>query len=142
MSRSRALDLEAPRPRARTCTNEMADLAQGFYEANKRKNAASVDERKQKGALHKLMIREGVSEFAFDGVFEGTTTPMVAAIKEDTVEQADVAKLRGLVDDETFMKIISATKKAITDIAGDHVYQRCAVDITKPPALKVQKASS
>jgi len=118
----------------------MLEEAQAYFIANKAKNAASVKEGKAKKALHKAMVGGEVSKFEFQGRYEGNVTPMVASVESSVVEAADVSLLRGLVSDETFMEIVSATKKAIIDHAGEHVYMNCAKEITKPAALKVQKA--
>lgn len=146
MVRSRALNMGGtPTPRTRQrpapdgATPKMVETAQAFYAANKSKNKASAAEGKAKKALHKDMIAGNVREFQFDAAFEGSTTPMKAVIDEDTVEVMDVAKLRQLVSDEDFMKIVSATKTAVTEIAGEHIVMQCAVDLVKPPSLKLRK---
>lgn len=148
MTRSRALNMgptPVPRARLRPATNgvtaKMLEDAQAFYEANKSKNKASSAETKAKNTLHKDMIRGSVSEFEFDATFEGSTTPMKAVIDEDTVEVMDVAKLRQLVSEEDFMKIVSATKTAVKDIAGEHIVMQCAVELTKPASLKLRKVA-
>lgn len=146
MGRSRALNIQAPtpRPRQRPAVNgptpKMLEDAKAYYTANKTKNAASAAENKAKKALHKDMIKGNVSEFEFTGEYNGSSTPMKAVISEDVVEVMDVEKLKALVSDEDFMKIISATKTAVTEIAGEHIVMQCATELTKPASLKLKKA--
>ena len=117
----------------------MLALAEDTFEANARKNKASRDESNSKKKLHKAMLQSNVRRFEFDGEFEGSVTPAEAIITEDTVEVLDVEKLRALVDEETFMQVISATKTAVEKFCGEDIVMQASVPVTKPASLKVRK---
>lgn len=146
MTRARALETgnTAVRERRRSdgvspATPEMLALAEETFEANARKNKASREEANAKKKLHKAMLQSNVRHFNFDGEFEGAVTPAEAVIAEDTVEVLDVHKLKALLDEETFMQVISATKTAVEKFAGEDVVMQASVPLVKPASLKVRK---
>jgi hypothetical protein len=145
MSRARALQMEptvAPRTRTRTrsgATPEMIALAQQAIAANKTANAASSQSRKDTKALHKLMSQAGVSQFQFEAEFNGASFPAEAVIAPIAVDVISVEKLRALVDDDTFMKIVKATKGAVEEHAGTHIAIQTTVTEERPADLKIKE---
>lgn len=146
MTRSRAIQMETPTAPTRTRVRpsaepsaKLVETAEKLYVANKEKNAAASKERTAKKNLHKEMIGSNTSEFEFDGTYKNTTTRMKAVIDSDEVEYMDVHTLKSLVDEDTFMKIVSATKTAVEEIAGEHVVIQCTKTMTKEPSLKLRK---
>ena len=110
-------------------------LVHSVYAANKEKNYQSgIENRARKELL--AQMTEGEIEL-FETSHQGIT--LVATVEEPVSYVCDVAKLKGMVDAETFLAIVSATKEAVTRLAGTAVYESCAKE-TKGEARAVVKA--
>lgn len=111
-------------------------FAAANFKANAEKRAADKAQKELAKAMADANVKRVVSNAAMP---DGSTVPMVAEIasKEDTY--ISVEKLRTLVSDEVFMKIVSATKTAVTEIAGTNVALQAEATRTKPESLSVRK---
>jgi hypothetical protein len=145
-SRARALQIDtpvrtvnAPASAVTNVTPEMVKKAQDILKANETKNDAASVEKKAVTDLNKLMIAGDVKEFAFTVELKTGFVKGKAEIAESTGEYIDVALLRTLVDDATFMKIVDATKGKTKELAGENIVIKCTRTETKPASLKVSK---
>lgn len=139
-SRSRALDLQpvANDNRAEQEARVLLALTE-FWKANAAANAAAGVARKAKTDLQKAMD-EIKMERAMTSVDLGTKTVTVeATILPSEADYIDVAKLKELVDGETFMKIVKATKTDVVSHAGNNVAVAATSTKTKPADLKVKE---
>jgi hypothetical protein len=120
---------------ASTATQTMRDKAVQVYTTNKDKNKLGREETAAKKALNKLMIQGEVERFSVnvDGV------EVEAVIEETESDYIDLDILVGMVDPETFMKIVSATKGAVAEHCGDNVVIACTKTKIKPASLQVRK---
>jgi hypothetical protein len=139
-SRSRDLDLNpvANDSRAEQEARVLHALS-SFWKANAAANNAASLARKAKTDLQKAMD-EAKMERAATIVDLGTKTVSVeATILPSEADYIDVLKLKGLVDDATFMKIIKATKTDVIAHAGNNVAVMATATLQKPADLKVKE---
>jgi hypothetical protein len=148
-ARSRALNLSpAPvvqpvaKPGVVAATVEMIKLAQDERRANALKNKATRDEKEANEKLNKLMNEKGVKSFSFTVELDGAFTNCTAQIAGGTKDVIDVALLRTLVDEPTFLKIVSATKGAIETHAGKNMVVKVTKTEATPEALKIGKVKA
>lgn len=147
MTRSRALTLDTPSPRARSrseapagATPEMVQLARESFEANKIANAKTAIANAKSKALFKLMAAADLTSFRLTGqTANGGLVPVLAIIEETVVDEISVDKLRSLVSDETFMALIKAAKGAVQEAAGEHIAIKALNTVVKPPSLKIRE---
>lgn len=91
-------------------------------------NAFKAKAEKEREALLKAMVGAGLKSADIDALgTEGAMLPLQAVVATPDREEIDVVALRKQVTDETFMKIVSATKKAVTEHAGSAVVTTCTV---------------
>lgn len=57
----------------------------------------------------------------------------------DIANEPDVAKLKTLVTEEEFMKLVKTTQGAVKDHGGQVLLNQCLKAVTKEPAFKVRK---
>lgn len=151
MSRSRlnaAATVSAPPVRVRsprvattpTPTPQMVTLAQEAFLANKEANAATSRCKAKQKDLSKAMTKAGVDAFEFMGpTLTGGQVRARAAIEPITKDVIDVEVLRTIVDDKTFMRIISATQGKVKEEAGEHVCYKALVTEDCPAELKIKE---
>lgn len=109
--------------------------------ANTLKNAADRQAVAAKKALHGAMARAGVKAFpGIDVEMDGVKVRADAVIEAQESEKIDVAKLRTLVDEATFMKIISATKTAVDTHAGRNITVASTVSVADAEDLRIRVA--
>lgn len=143
--RSRALNLTAApvvQPVANVpvgATEQMIKLAQDAIVANAAKNKATRDEKSAIESLNKLMIEGGIKHFPFTTTIAGTVTKAEAVIAAGEKDVIDVALLRTLVDDATFMKIVKATKGDIETHCGKNMVIKVTSTKTTEEELKIKK---
>lgn len=101
--------------------SEIGNLLADQFRANKTANAYTRTAGALKKELHKRMIAAGLTEVVEHVEVNGETLMVRAAIEAPEEEVISVEKLRALVDDATFMKIVKATKTAVTAEAGTNV---------------------
>lgn len=124
-------------------TTEMVAKAREAFLANKEANAASARSRKAIKELAVLMTKGEVENFEFTATSPtGAAIPARAAIEETVTEEISVEKLRNLVDDATFMRIIKAAKGAVEAEAGPHIAIKASQEVTKPAELKVKEVKA
>lgn len=102
-------------------TDQLAQLAREAFIANKHSNAFARTANSARSALYKKMLAQNVKSLSTTVDYEGSVLSIEARISAPEQDMISVDKLRTLVDDETFMKIVSATKTAVTQYAGTNV---------------------
>jgi hypothetical protein len=117
--------------RVRTATptsisEDLQGLARAVFKANKEKNAATRVETESRKTLYKEMKNAGIKQFTTVAVVDGKRVTLEADIDAPTRVEIDVRVLRKLVDEETFLSIVSATQSSIKEHAGEAVMRRCA----------------
>lgn len=121
---------------------EVQRLATTYFSANVEANAQKAKADKARKALLKAMTESGLTSADIDmlGV-AGAMIPLQAVIATPDREEIDVALLRKQVTDDVFMKIVSATKTAVTEHAGSAVVTTCTVvsEGTTNVTVKVRK---
>jgi hypothetical protein len=116
---------------------------ESFWRANTVANAAGRQAEAAKKALATAMAQANSKRVSTNVALEnGAVVPVVAEVTAEPGEVVSVAKLRGLVDDETFMKIVSATKTAVTQHAGTNVLIQSTVTVVGNESLKIRKVSA
>ncbi len=120
-----------------TATAEMREQCELVWTTNKAKNKLGRQETAAKKTLNKQMVKGEVEQFAIN--VDGTEVE--AVIEEKDEEYLDVNILVSMVDPETFMKIVTATKGAVAEHCGDNVVIACTKTRTKPAALQIRKVA-
>ncbi len=109
-----------------TPDQEIKQLATTAYRHNLLANAEGNAYKKARISLYALMKKHSRKTFTFSDVnTKGDTIKLEASISTPESEKIDVTKLRALVSDEVFMKIVSASKEAVTKLVGDAVVRQC-----------------
>jgi hypothetical protein len=103
-------------------------------ESNRMKGIA---EKAKKVVNEKMLLAQVTEAKAMVTLSNGGTVPVIATILPTDVEVVSVSRLKDLVDAETFMRIISATKTATVAIAGENIYLASKVNETKPAAIAI-----
>jgi hypothetical protein len=139
-TRARALDLQpvANDNRAEQEANVREHLI-AFWQANAAANAAAGVARKAKTALQKVMDETKIDKMTAFVVLEQKSVTVEAEIAPGEADYIDVAKLKELVDAETFMKIVKATKTDVIAHAGNNVAVAATSTKAKPADLKVKE---
>jgi ATP-dependent protease HslVU (ClpYQ) ATPase subunit len=108
-----------------TANEKLEQLIVSVYQANLAKNKAENDYKKKRAELLGVMkdrkLQDKLVEFTDAS---GKVMTLQSLVETGTSEKADVQKLYGIVGLETFMKIVSATKTAIVDLAGAAVFEQ------------------
>lgn len=120
---------------------ELEVLAGQQFVANKAKNKYNREADALEKVLYKKMLTAGIRDFITSVAVDGGVARIEAKISAPEGETISVEKLRTLVDDETFMKIVSATKKAVTDEAGTNVTVACTVPVPGKEGLRVKEVA-
>lgn len=128
--RVRSLDMAEGTPQVPV---EVERLARTFFVENKAMNAAKKLADGSRKSLYALMLEKHIKTHRFtttipDGVDEATgktrsktVTLDVAIANGPNRVSIDTRKLRTLVDEDTFFKIISATAGAVEEVAGKNI---------------------
>lgn len=130
---------ENVQPVAQPVSDEMLDLARKFFVENKESNAHSRLAASARTALHKKMVSANIKSFTTTVEYEGSLLSVEARISAPEQDMISVDKLRSLVDDETFMKIVSATKTAVTQYAGTNVCMASTVTGNAKEDLRIKE---
>lgn len=120
----------------------MQRLAAEYFSANVEANAYKAKADKARKALLKTMTEANLTSADIEMLGTGgTMVPLQAVIATPDREEIDVALLRKQVKDDVFMKIVSATKTAVTEHAGSAVVTTCTVvsEGTTNVTVKVRK---
>lgn len=111
-----------------------------YWVANTVANKAKRDAEIAKKSLNDWMIGNNItSDSEFVDMPNGARVKVAASISETDEEYMDVEKLHKLVDDAQFMSIISATKTAVTAIAGTNIMIQATATRTKPASLSIKE---
>jgi len=121
-SRERTIDLaDTENPDS----DKLEKLIVSVYRANLANNEAEKAYKKARAELLGLMkdkkLKRKLVEYT-DA--KGCIVTLIAGVEAPESDKADIKKLYKIVGMETFMKIVSATKTAIVDIAGAAVFEQ------------------
>jgi len=139
-----ANSVEAPASTDAANSNDVLQrILSAYHLANSASNAHKRAADAQKRDLHKAMIAAGTKDASARVTMpDGTVELVEAKIDAPEEEIISVARLRTLVDDETFMKIVSATKTAVTAHAGTNIVLKATVTVEGKEDLRIKKVRS
>lgn len=100
---------------------ELKVMAQTVFSANKDMNAAKRLHDKTRESLADAMRKQGVSQFEAPGMDGKNEVILDSTLATPDREVVDVAELAKLVNLDTLLKIVGATKEAVKEFAGAHV---------------------
>lgn len=107
---------------------EMKRLAVEMHLENAKANEHGRKAEKAREALYKAMKDAGVKEFNAETRVEKGTLSLVASIATPKRNVVDVAKLERLIPREQFVRCVSASQKAVTDVAGTEIATQVLVE--------------
>ena len=117
-----------PGQRGSVVPKEILDLATELFTLNWTQNKAKRNYDKTRTLLYQKMKEAGIQSFELKGVGEdGKLVDCDALIGAAVGTVVSISKLRKLVSDEQFLKIVSASNKAVTDIVGTAILNQCLV---------------
>lgn len=120
----------------------LASFLSDFAQKNYASNSWARQATSAKKALHLAMIAEGVTEFRTMVQLPDKVAEFEAVIDAPDKEVISVETLRELVDDETFMKIVKATKTDVTKFGGSNIVLRATVVEKDKEDLRVKEVKS
>lgn len=145
-SRPRALDVtnqpepaNQSQPQPGQVTRQIIDKAKQAFVARLEKNKAARDEKKASKDLEQLMTDQEVSNFSFRVQHDNKTYPVTVTIAPGSRSVIDVAMLKNLVDEETFLRIVSASQTAVQEHAGSAILAQVVADKETPPSLSLKE---
>ncbi len=107
---------------------ELREMAIAAYKLNIMQNAAKKAYDKKRGELLAQMKNMKLKSKIFNNVdIDGHMVNLEASVDRPQQEKADIFALAKLVDNELFLQIVSATKKAVVDLAGTAVFEQIKV---------------
>jgi hypothetical protein len=104
----------------------MERLAARFHEQNIIANAAKRAADKAREELYAAMKANGVDTFVTKAEAEAGSILIEAKVSSKTRKVIDVEALAKLVDHSTFIKVVSATQKAVVEHCGSDTALRCS----------------
>ena len=122
-------------------TASMKENARTFFTENQLSNKHKRAADKARKALLVEMADTKQEPFEFTTTIDGKKQTLRCEIAAGTAVQVDVHKLRTLVDEKTFMAIVSASKTAIVDAVGTVIADQCTKTVpgNKNANVKVAK---
>lgn len=122
-------------------TSSMKENARTFFTENQLSNKHRRAADKARKALLVEMADAKQESFNFTTTIDGKKQTLDVEIAAGTAVQVDVVKLRTLVDEKTFMAIVSASKTAIVDAVGTVIADQCTKTVpgNKNANVKVHK---
>ena len=123
-------------------SDNLAQLMLDYYRASLEANAASRKAEKARKSLYKQMKDARIERKVIEAALAEGEPPVkleavVAAPKRDKVL---VDRLIKLVDNDTFLQIVSATKTAVDKFAGTAVTARCCEEVQGEEIVTVSLA--
>lgn len=107
-------------------TAKMKAQAKQYYETNAAANAAATAAKKVRASLLTGMDEGDITEFNFLATLtDGKQVSLDVNIEEPMRDEIDILKLHKLVDEKTFLKIVSASIKAVEDEVGTIIANKC-----------------
>ena len=107
-------------------SDEVKQLVKDTYKAKAQKNEATRAEAKARKALFKEMKDQGLSKFSTVAVVDGKRITLEAEITQPERIAVDISILKGLVSEEEFLAIVSATQTSVVKHAGEATLRRCS----------------
>ena len=112
-----------------TTTSDLDALAVRFYTENKKKNAADRAATKARKELLTAMQEKGLKTKDLECMVDGKEVKLTAKVATGTKTVIDIKKLKGLVDERTFMAIISASQTSVEKFGGKHIATQCSTTV-------------
>lgn len=137
--RTRALDLNETI--TGTKSDGLAELALKTFQANLAQNKAQKEYKELRKELLGKMKAAKLTKKVFEMIElvpGGERVTLEAVVAAPEHEKANVRKLVKLVDPQTFLNIVSATKDAIVTLAGEAVFQQCKEPVTGEENVSVK----
>lgn len=126
-TRTRIIDVgEEAKATKPTVTEDMSKAAVALFVANQAKNKAAGAERKAQKALDGLMARANEGKAWKFAQSQGDKVLDVEYAQGDR-EGVDATLLFGMVNKDTFLKIVTAAAGKVKDLAGSNVEAACKV---------------
>ena len=100
-------------------------LAQTHYVEKLAANKHNTAQGKARKELLAGMLNAEIKSFSFEAMIDGKKTTIKAEIETPQRSYVDVEQLRKLVDEETFLKIVEASQKAVTNQVGTVIATQC-----------------
>jgi hypothetical protein len=119
---------------------ELKNSAKEVFKLNKQMNEATRAHDKARRDLYAQQKESGITSFTCDAIIDGKKITLDSTISTPQRLVVDVAVLRRLVDEETFMKCVSATQKSVVDEAGKAIFDRCSNSVEGTEAVSVKAA--
>lgn len=109
-------------------TKEMKTLALSVFLKNQEMNDAKREHDKARKLLFNLMEAAGTKALTYSSRDEhGNPVAVTATIQTPSVTHISIDLLKRHVDEETFLKIVTATKTAVEQHAGELVAMKCEI---------------
>lgn len=114
---------------------EMVAFARDAWMHRQVANLATKKQRDAEKSLERLMLASDVLKFEV----QANGQQVEVEFGQFPVEVVDVHELRQCVDDETFMLIVQATKKAVEAFADHEVLAKCTKTTMSGPRLRLKE---
>jgi len=124
----------------RQASEELKSKAKEVFKLNNEKNKFDRQFSKARRELFAAQEEAGVTSFTCDAIIDGKKVTIESKIETPQRQVVDIELLRGLVDEDTFLKIVSATQKSVVDNAGKAIFDRCAKTVDGTRAVNVKAA--
>jgi hypothetical protein len=105
-------------------TDGMKDLARETYKEGIEKNAHQRNEAKARVGLYQQMKEAKVTAFQVECIHQNKRVPLDVGIETPEAGYVDVIALKGLVGEDAFLKIVSATQSAVKEHAGEAILRQ------------------
>jgi hypothetical protein len=123
-TRKRPISVDGGAPKA---TAAMKAAARAYFAHSKAKNREEAAGNKERKKLLTMMEDAKVTDFSMQTTVDGKHVSLDVSVGAPVRNVIDVERLKDLVDEKTFMKIIGASVAAVTDHAGKVIATQCSV---------------
>lgn len=110
-----------------------------FFTSNTKANKYSSAARKSRASLYKEMCEMDISQFFIKIDTPDGVVTLKASRDTSTRVVVDVEKLREILDDRTFMKVISASQTAVKAEVGTSTLAEVSVEVEGAENVNVKK---
>ena len=108
-----------------------------FVELNAQKNKFTSSAKKANDELHKAMLAAKLDSITSTATVMGNTGSYTGIISAQSADYIDVEVLKGLVSEDDFIKIVTASMSAVTTVAGSNISMLATRTKMKPASLSV-----
>ena len=103
---------------------ELLELARKAYTENRAAAAATKAADKSKADLTAMLIRGEYGSVEIQVTLDGKTKTVDVGMEARETEKIDVTLLQGIVSNEDFLKIVTASKAAVEKVGGKNAVVR------------------